>query len=43
MIEIAPGKWGYFDQIIFNANKTALKSLFCFSQVPTVLSSYNLS
>ena len=22
MIEISSGKWGYFDQIIFNANKT---------------------
>ena len=36
MIKIAPGKWGYFDQIIFNANKTAFESLFCFSQAPTV-------
>ena len=35
MVEIAPGKWSYFDQIIFNANKTAFESLFCFSQAPT--------
>ena len=38
MIDIVPGKWGYFDQIIFNANKTAFGSLFCFSQAPTILS-----
>ena len=38
MIEIAPGKWGYFNQIIFNANKAAFGSLFCFSQAPTILS-----
>ena len=23
MIEIGPGKWGYLDQIILNANKAA--------------------
>ena len=38
MIEIAPGKLGYFHQIIFNANKTTFESLFYFSQVPTILS-----
>ena len=38
MIEIAPGKWGYFHQIIFNANKTAFESLFYLSQTPTILS-----
>ena len=38
MIEIAPGKWGYFHQIIFNANKTTFESLFYFSQAPTILS-----
>ena len=32
MIKIALGKWGYFDQIIFNANKTTFEGLFCFSQ-----------
>ena len=37
MIEIVPGKWGYF-QIIFNANKMAFESLFYFSQAPTILS-----
>ena len=36
--QIAPGKWGYFDQIIFNANKAAFGGLFCFSQAPTILS-----
>ena len=35
MIEIAPTKWGYFHQIIFNAHKTAFESLFYFSQAPT--------
>ena len=34
MIEIALGKWGYFDQIIFNAKKMAFENLFCFSQAP---------
>ena len=38
MIEIATGKWGYFDQIIFNANKTAFESLFCYFQDPDILS-----
>ena len=38
MIEIALGKWGYFHQIIFNANRTAIESLFYFSQAPTILS-----
>ena len=38
MIEIAPGKWGYFHEIIFNANKTAFESLFYFSQARTILS-----
>ena len=38
MIEIAPGKWGYFHQIIFNANKTTFESLFYFSQASTILS-----
>ena len=38
MIEIAQGKWGYFYQIIFNANKTAIESLFYFSQAATILS-----
>ena len=38
MIEIALGKWGYFHQIIFNANKTAFESLFLFSQAPIILS-----
>ena len=38
MIEIAPGKWGYFHQIIFHANKTTFESLFYFSQAPTILS-----
>ena len=38
MIRIALGKWGYFDQIIFNANKMAFESFFCFSQAPTILS-----
>ena len=38
MIEIATEKWGYFDQIIFNANKTTFESLFYFSQAPTILS-----
>ena len=28
MIEIALGKWGYFHQIIFNANKTSFEILF---------------
>ena len=40
MIEIAapgPGKWGYFNQIIFNANKMAFENLFCFSQAPLAL------
>ena len=32
MIEIAPGKWGYFNQIIFNANKTAFES-FAFPEL----------
>ena len=34
MIEIALWKWGYFDQIIFNANKMAFENFFCFSQAP---------
>ena len=38
MIEIAPRKWGFFDQIIFNANKTVFGNFVCFSQTPTVLS-----
>ena len=38
MIEITQGKWGYFHQIIFNANKTAFEGLFYFSQAPTILS-----
>ena len=38
MIEIALGKWGYFYQIIFNANKTAIESLLYFFQAPTILS-----
>ena len=38
MIKIAPGKWGYFDQIIFNVNKTTFEGLFCFSQALTILS-----
>ena len=38
MIEIVPGKWGYFHQIIFNANKTTFESLFYFPQAPAVLS-----
>ena len=43
MIEIAalgPGKWGYFNQIIFNANKMAFvfEKFFCFSQAPLSLS-----
>ena len=38
MIKIAQRRWGYFEEIIFNANKTAFGSLFCFSQAPTILS-----
>ena len=38
MIEIAAGKWGYFHQIIFNANKTSFESLVYFFQAPTILS-----
>ena len=38
MIEIAPRKLGYLDQIIFNAIKTAFENLFCFSQAPIILS-----
>ena len=34
----SPGKWGYIDQVILNANKTAFQSLFCFFQAPTILS-----
>ena len=33
----SPGKWGYFHQIIFNANKTTFENLFYFSQAPTRL------
>ena len=40
-VKIAPRKWGYFDQIIFNANKMVFESLFCFSQAPTILSHIN--
>ena len=35
MIKIAPEKWGYFNQIIFNANKMAFEA--CLSQAPTIL------
>ena len=38
MIEIAPGKWGSFRQIIFNTNKTAFELLLYFCQAPTILS-----
>ena len=38
MIEIAAEKWGYFHQIIFNANKTSFEISFYFSQAPTILS-----
>ena len=34
MIKIAPEKLGYFDQIIFNANKMAFENFVCFSQAP---------
>ena len=40
MIEIAPGKWGYFDQIIFNANKTAFESFFAFPRLHYYINSY---
>ena len=40
MIEIAPGKWGYFDQIIFNANKTAFESFFAFPMLHYFIKSY---
>ena len=33
-MEIAPGNLGYFDQIIFNTNKMAFQSFFCFSEAP---------
>ena len=33
MIKIAPGKWGYFDQIIFNTNKTAFEACFAFPRL----------
>ena len=35
---MAPEKWGYFNQIIFNANKMPFERLFCFSQAPALLS-----
>ena len=42
MIKIAhQGKWGYFDLIICNANKTAFESFFAFFKLHYYIMSYH--